>query len=214
MGFAQVTAPTRTSVVVRVLLNDSSRVVAPARVTGASSSGTRNGQFFWAAYPAGSQVPTADAVRSGAGAEQSGNGPWTSRSAAEVNATGLQPDTLYDLFVVAEDVDGRWQDHAVAGGEPVTVARLRFRSEWGIGLMPVFSIQGYCLLPVTLLSALAVLVSLQGVLGGLLGLLAIAWCTVTSTRFFDKALNMSHHRYLIAYPVLLQYACFALITIF
>jgi hypothetical protein len=50
--------------------------------------------------------------------------------------------------------------------------------------------------------------------GLILTLVAILWCTHTATRFFEVVLSMREQRYLIAYPVLLLYVCFALITIF
>lgn len=54
----------------------------------------------------------------------------------------------------------------------------------------------------------------RGWLGTILSLAAIVWCTVTSTRFFEQAMDAKSQRYLIAYPVFLQFACFALITVF
>ena len=39
-------------------------------------------------------------------------------------------------------------------------------------------------------------------------------CTLTATRFFERALDMREQRYLIAYPVTLLYSCFAMITVF
>ena len=40
------------------------------------------------------------------------------------------------------------------------------------------------------------------------------WCAQSATRFFEGALHMRQQRYLIAYPALLLYTVFALITIF
>lgn len=42
----------------------------------------------------------------------------------------------------------------------------------------------------------------------------IAWCTYSATRFFEAAMHMQQQRWLIAYPTLLFYACFVLITVF
>jgi hypothetical protein len=57
-------------------------------------------------------------------------------------------------------------------------------------------------------------VPLHSPAGGVLSVAAIAWCTQSATRFFEGALHMRPQRYLIAYPALLFYACFTLITIF
>ncbi len=77
-----------------------------------------------------------------------------------------------------------------------------------------FSLLGYCLLPIVLLSAVSVVLNLKGTLGAILGLGAIAWCTFAAARIFEAALAMSQQRWLIAYPAFLFYAVFALITIF
>lgn len=84
----------------------------------------------------------------------------------------------------------------------------------GVDIMRVFSIQGYCLLPIALVAVVGIIFNLRGWIGTFLSLSAVVWCTVTSTRFFEQAMDMRHMRYLIAYPVFLQFACFALITVF
>jgi hypothetical protein len=47
-----------------------------------------------------------------------------------------------------------------------------------------------------------------------MGLVAVAWATVTAARFFEKAMNMTSMRWLIAYPVFLFYAMFVLMAVF
>lgn len=85
-----------------------------------------------------------------------------------------------------------------------------------IELHVVFSVLGYALLPVVLLALVAVFVTLKQ--GGVLAFLLVPPCvlfsTFTATRFFEATLNAREQRYLIAYPVLLFFACFALITVF
>lgn len=76
------------------------------------------------------------------------------------------------------------------------------------------SVLGYCLLPMVLLAGVSVVVDLRGGTGAGLGIAAVLWCTQSATRFFEGAMAMRQQRYLIAYPTLLLYACFALITIF
>jgi len=77
-----------------------------------------------------------------------------------------------------------------------------------------FSVLGYALLPIVGIAVLAVFFTLRNVFGAVLGVLCIAWCTACATKFFEAALAMHNQRWLIAYPVFLFYACFALITIF
>lgn len=85
-----------------------------------------------------------------------------------------------------------------------------------IDIYRVCSVLGYCLLPIVLLSAVTILFDLSqaSIIGTPLTLIAILWCTQTATRFFEAATQMLEQRYLIAYPVFLLYACFALITVF
>ena len=83
------------------------------------------------------------------------------------------------------------------------------QKENGIEVHVVVSVLGYALLPIVLLSAVQVLVHAAA-----LAPFAVGWCTVTATRFFESALDARDQRWLIAYPVFLLFACFALITVF
>ncbi|TFJ88474.1 hypothetical protein NSK_000048 [Nannochloropsis salina CCMP1776] len=91
---------------------------------------------------------------------------------------------------------------------------LNLLSPKDIDVWRVCSILGYGLLPVIGLAFLGIAVSLKGGVGQGLATLTIAWSTYASTRLFEKALNMSQQRYLVAYPVALVYAIFVLITVF
>jgi len=51
-------------------------------------------------------------------------------------------------------------------------------------------------------------------LGYILSVLAIAWCTYSSSGFFTAVLGMNDQRFLVAYPVGLFYGCFALMIVF
>jgi hypothetical protein len=86
--------------------------------------------------------------------------------------------------------------------------------ETSIGFLSVVSIMGYGLLPVVGLAAFAIVWSLKGVIGSILGSVVIFWSTHTSSRFFEKALGMNDRRLLIMYPSALFYACFVLMTVF
>lgn len=83
-----------------------------------------------------------------------------------------------------------------------------------VDIYQIFSALGYCLLPIVLMSTFTIILDLRGWFGTVLAVVAIFWCTYTATRFFEAALGMKEQRYLIAYPVFLLYATFALITIF
>jgi len=95
-----------------------------------------------------------------------------------------------------------------------TVLNLMSQKETGIELHVVFSVLGYSLIPIVFLASVAVLVPLNGAAGWILVPPSILWCTVTATRFFEAVLGAREQRYLIAYPVFLFFACFALITVF
>jgi hypothetical protein len=51
-------------------------------------------------------------------------------------------------------------------------------------------------------------------LGYLLSLLSILWCTYAASGIFVAVLRMSDQRLLVAYPVGLLYGCFALLSVF
>lgn len=82
----------------------------------------------------------------------------------------------------------------------------------GIDLYTTISIVGYGLLPVVFLAFLGVFMRLTSAVGIGLCILAVMWCTMTASRFLECAVNMFHQRWLIAYPVMMIYICFALIT--
>lgn len=91
---------------------------------------------------------------------------------------------------------------------------LNLMSEHGADLYKTASVLGYCLLPMVLLSSVSILLRLQGLLGYGLGIASILWCTYSSSSIFVTILGMRNQKMLVAYPVGLLYACFALITIF
>jgi hypothetical protein len=86
-----------------------------------------------------------------------------------------------------------------------------------ISFWTVTSILGYALLPVNVLALVKIvvinLINLQ-TLGRILGLIAVAWSTVASTRLLEMGCNLRAQRYLIAYPIALLYSAFVLMTIF
>lgn len=91
---------------------------------------------------------------------------------------------------------------------------LNLMSDEAISVDRTMSILGYSLLPIVLLAVFNIFIDLRGSIGLLLSLVVIVWCTLNATRLFEKALSMTEQRYLVAYPVTMLYACFALLTIF
>lgn len=89
-------------------------------------------------------------------------------------------------------------------------------SERGIDLYRSTSILGYSLLPIVILSFLAVFLPIKRVkiLGLLLGGGCIAWSTATATKIFVAALSLHDQSLLVAYPLLLLYVSFSFITVF
>ncbi|XP_047201241.1 protein YIPF5-like [Girardinichthys multiradiatus] len=78
----------------------------------------------------------------------------------------------------------------------------------------VASVLGYCLLPMVALSAFAVVYSLQGILGTVLALLTICWCSFSASKIFISTLAMQEQQLLVFYPCALLYGLFMLLTVF
>ena len=78
----------------------------------------------------------------------------------------------------------------------------------------VVSVLGYCILPIVVLSAISVLISLTGALGSILTALAVIWSSMSASKLFVTAFDMEHQQLLLAYPCCMLYAVFALITMF
>ncbi|KAI8340159.1 hypothetical protein BC941DRAFT_450652 [Chlamydoabsidia padenii] len=91
---------------------------------------------------------------------------------------------------------------------------LNLMSEDGVDGSRTASVLGYCLLPMVILSGFSVVLKLGGIVGLVLSVISIFWCTWSSSAMFTTALRMSDQRLLVGYPVGLFYACFALMTVF
>lgn len=76
------------------------------------------------------------------------------------------------------------------------------------------SVLGYCILPVVALAAFHIVFSLQTFFGLLLSASAIAWATFSATRLFHAKFHLNDQYWLVAYPCMLLYSCFVLITVF
>ncbi|XP_035529445.1 protein YIPF7 [Morone saxatilis] len=91
---------------------------------------------------------------------------------------------------------------------------LSLMSSLAVSFGCVASVLGYCLLPMVALSALAVFYSLQGILGTVLALVGICWCSFSASKIFISTLAMEGQQLLVAYPCALSYGLFALLTVF
>ena len=84
----------------------------------------------------------------------------------------------------------------------------------GILLYNTISVLGYCLIPIVLLSFIAVFMDMKNFVGGIFAFLAIVLASLNASRFFEIGLDMYSQRWLIFYPVALFYTCFVLVTIY
>ena len=84
----------------------------------------------------------------------------------------------------------------------------------GFLLYNTITVLGYCLIPIVLLSFIAVFLDMKNFLEGILSLVAIVLSSLNPSRFFEIKLEIYSQRWLIFYPVALFYTCFALVTIY
>ncbi|KAK7204162.1 golgi membrane protein-like protein [Myxozyma melibiosi] len=84
----------------------------------------------------------------------------------------------------------------------------------GIDFIRTASVLGYCLLPLVVTSAIGIIVSVDNFIGYLFCALSIFWCTYSSSAMFVAVLQLSDMRPLVAYPLMLFYSVFAVMTIF
>ncbi|ELR22531.1 Yip1 domain family, member 5, putative [Acanthamoeba castellanii str. Neff] len=87
-------------------------------------------------------------------------------------------------------------------------------SERGIDIYKTASILGYCLLPVIGLAGLSIFIRMNSIVGYVLAVVCIGWCTHSAALMFVTLLTMKDQHILVAYPIGLLYACFALISVF
>ena len=83
-----------------------------------------------------------------------------------------------------------------------------------VELYSCVSILGYSLLPFVILAFLSIFADLNNMVGWGMCSMMVAWSTITATRFFEYGLDMEDKKYLIAYPIILFYSVFMLLTIF
>ena len=120
------------------------------------------------------------------------------------------------------------------GGSLLLSGKIQFGYVYGIGLVGCFamycllnlmslngvtagitvSVLGYCLLPMVMLSFASALLSLQGLVGLVLTLVTVLWCSTSASKLFVSALALDSQQLLVAYPCCLVYGVFALLTVF
>eukprot|EP00041_Stephanoeca_diplocostata_P005518 m.63378 g.63378 ORF g.63378 m.63378 type:complete len:285 (-) comp15833_c0_seq1:138-992(-) len=91
---------------------------------------------------------------------------------------------------------------------------LNLMSEKDISVGQVASVLGYCLLPMVILSAIGIVLPLNSTIGGLLSCAFVLWCAHSASKMFAAGLHMGAQQLLIAYPCLLLYGVFAMLTVF
>ena len=84
----------------------------------------------------------------------------------------------------------------------------------GILLYNTISVLGYCLIPIVLLSFIAVFMDMKNFFGGIVAFLAIVLSSLNASRFFEIGLDMYSQRWIIFYHDALFYTCFVLVTIY
>ena len=73
---------------------------------------------------------------------------------------------------------------------------------------------GYSLLPITFLASMAIITQLKNGFGYAFSILILIWSTYSATRLFEYTLEMENKKYLIAYPIMLFYFVFMLLTMY
>lgn len=76
------------------------------------------------------------------------------------------------------------------------------------------SVLGYCLLPLVMTSLVGIVLPMDTMVGYILTMLAIAWCTYSASGMFCAVGRMSGMRGLVAYPLALFYVGFGIMSIF
>ena len=76
------------------------------------------------------------------------------------------------------------------------------------------SVLGYCFLPLVLTSLVGIALPMDTMLGYLLTVAAVGWCTYSSSGMFCAVTQMQGMRGLVAYPLALFYVVFGIMGIF
>ena len=146
--------------------------------------------------------------------------PWRRPSSHLVDDADLAGPLLYCLALgTALLASGRMHFGYIYGWGVISclaldgLLRLMCPPEAQPSLYKTASTLGYCLLPVTLLAVARIVLPLKGVVGAFPALVAILWCSNTSSYMFVTSLRMDSQRWLVAYPCLLVYGAFTLLAL-
>jgi len=105
--------------------------------------------------------------------------------------------------------------YSVLGSYAISVLmNLMISSEQTIGISHTMSVLGYGLLPMNILALSSLSFSANGFILPIIAVIVVLWSTYSASSLFVRVLSLSEQQGLIAYPVGLLYACFALMAIF
>uniref|UniRef100_A0A6B2LIP4 Protein YIPF n=1 Tax=Arcella intermedia TaxID=1963864 RepID=A0A6B2LIP4_9EUKA len=114
-------------------------------------------------------------------------------------------------------LSGKWMFDYIYGFGAVGCISMYFlvnlMAVQNVDIYKTLSILGYCLLPMNLLAALSVVLSLGNVFGVAMAMVCISWCSYSAALLFTEQ-NDPEQKLLVFYPLVLYYTCFALLTIF
>ncbi|XP_056413280.1 protein YIPF7 [Hyla sarda] len=145
--------------------------------------------------------------------------PWMPADGSIMNETDLAGPTMFcfalgsTLLLAGKIHFGYVYTMSILGCLGIH-ALLNLMSITGVSHGCVASVLGYCLLPMVILSSVAILFSLQGIFGSVLAAAVILWCSFSASKIFITTLAMEGQQLLVAYPCALLYGLFALLTVF
>ncbi|KAH3899101.1 transporter YIP1 SCDLUD_004526 [Saccharomycodes ludwigii] len=84
----------------------------------------------------------------------------------------------------------------------------------GLQFLQTTSILGYSFLPLCILSGIGIFLSLHNIMGLIISLISVCWCTFSSSGKFMKVLQLNNARALVAYPLFIFYTVFASMAVF
>jgi len=92
---------------------------------------------------------------------------------------------------------------------------LKLMTELEVTFALVVSVLGYCLLPILGAAGLCVFIpSSWLVVRSIFAFPAVVWSTHCATNIFVACLQMHDQRFLLAYPLFMAFACYAVLTLF
>lgn len=99
-------------------------------------------------------------------------------------------------------------------GTLIQYSVLNGMAQRSIGVLKTMSVLGYCMLPLASTAAVGIFAPLKNVLGYTLGTFVVLWCATSASAIFVAYLHLHEVRVLVAYPLVLFYGVFSLLTLF